>query len=298
MNLNPMTLTPLLQVRNLKKTYGQKTWIFSQPLNPVLNDVSFDLYPQETLAIVGESGCGKTTFAKCLLKIENYESGSIHLKNMPQHANRLVAVGSENSSDVLNIVSSDERMKDLKSIPQRELARDVQMVFQDPHSSLNPRKSIFEIITEPLIIFGQRSNLQEKAEEVLRDVGLSTDFLNKFPHMMSGGQKQRVALARALIYRPQILVCDEPVSALDVSIQAQVLNLLKDLQQKYQLSMIFISHDLSVVRYIAHRVAVFYKGELVELAKTETLFQNPQHAYTKHLLRSRPQFHRAKHDEK
>lgn len=250
-----------MRIQNLHKTYGTSSWFHQQSPNPVLKGISLELFPQETLAVVGESGCGKTTFAKCVMKIENYQQGDIFL-----------------------------HQKELRQIRQKDLARQIQMVFQDPHSSLNPRKKIFQIVTEPLLIFNETKDLRKRAESVLKDVGLSIDALEKYPHMMSGGQKQRVALARALIHRPEVLVCDEPVSALDVSIQAQVLNLLKDLQQKYRLSLLFISHDLSVVRFIAHRVAVFYKGELVELKKTEELFRSPEHPYTRHLLSSMPQF--------
>jgi ABC-type oligopeptide transport system ATPase subunit len=236
----------MIEFKDVSKSYSSGSLLFSQK-KQVLSGVTLDLRKQETLAIVGESGCGKTTLAKCLLRIEKDYTGEIFLD-----------VGGQ--------------MTEIRQLKQKDLAREVQMVFQDPHSSLNPRKKIFDIIIEPLLVFGERNDLQQKAESILHDVGLSKDFLNKYPHMMSGGQKQRVALARALIYRPQVLVCDEPVSALDVSIQAQVLNLLKDLQAKYRLSIIFISHDLSVVRFIAQRIAVFSQGVCVEKGTTAEIF--------------------------
>lgn len=253
---------PILSIQNLSKTYSTQSQVAESDL--ILKNVSLDLFKKETLAVVGESGCGKTTLIKCLMKIENYHQGKILLYN-----------------------------QDIQTLKQRELARKVQMVFQDPHSSLNPRKTVFDIVSEPLKIFGDTKDLSQKVEKVLSDVGLHSSQSMKYPHMLSGGQKQRVAIARALVFRPEILVCDEPVSALDVSVQAQVLNLLKDLQEKYNLSLIFVSHDLSVVRFIANRVAVLQFGNVVELEQKETLFARPQHAYTKKLLQAAPLFERA-----
>ncbi len=257
----PLREAPILSIQGLSKTYSSKSKITESDL--ILKNISLDLFKKETLAIVGESGCGKTTLIKCLMKIEKYHQGKILLYN-----------------------------QDIQQLGQKELARKVQMVFQDPHSSLNPRKTIFDIVSEPLKIFADTKNLSQKVEKVLSDVGLHSSQMTKYPHMLSGGQKQRVALARALVFRPEILVCDEPVSALDVSVQAQVLNLLKDLQAKYNLSLIFVSHDLSVVRYIAHRVAVLQFGNIVELESKEALFRGPQHEYTKKLLRAAPLFER------
>lgn len=250
---------PILSLQGLSKSYSHQTRPADKDF--VLKDVFLDLYRQETLAVVGESGCGKTTLIKCLMKIERYQQGKILLYN-----------------------------QDIQAMKQKDLARKIQMVFQDPHSSLNPRKNIFDIVSEPLRIFGETSNMTDKVYKVLDDVGLSQNQASRFPHMLSGGQKQRVALARALIFRPDILVCDEPVSALDVSVQAQVLNLLKDLQDKYSLSLIFVSHDLSVVRFIATRIAVLQFGKVVELAEKDHIFQKPQHEYTQKLLRAAPLF--------
>jgi peptide/nickel transport system ATP-binding protein len=250
---------PILTIQGLSKSYSKKS---NPPENAlVLKNVTLELFRKETLAVVGESGCGKTTLIKCLMKIENYHHGKILLYN-----------------------------QDIQSMKQNDLARKIQMVFQDPHSSLNPRKNIFDIVSEPLSIFGDTSEMTARVHKVLDDVGLSQGQVSRFPHMLSGGQKQRVALARALIFRPDILVCDEPVSALDVSVQAQVLNLLKDLQEKYNLSLIFVSHDLSVVRFIATRVAVLQFGKIVELAEKDKIFKQPQHEYTQKLLQAAPQF--------
>ncbi|MFN7905623.1 MAG: ABC transporter ATP-binding protein [Pseudobdellovibrionaceae bacterium] len=260
-NKSTLTEPPILSIQGVSKSYGNSSKVSEEQL--VLKNISLDLYKQETLAVVGESGCGKTTLIKCMMKIETYHQGKIFLYN-----------------------------EDIQNLKQKNLARKVQMVFQDPHSSLNPRKTVFQIVSEPLQIFGETTGLSDKVTKALSDVGLDEKQAQKYPHMLSGGQKQRVAIARALIFRPEILVCDEPVSALDVSVQAQVLNLLKDLQQKYSLSLIFVSHDLSVVRFIANRVAVLQFGKIVELADKDQLFNSPEHPYTQKLLRAAPLFER------
>lgn len=221
-----------------------------------LKGVSFELCQGETLAIVGESGCGKSTLAKCLLKIESPTSGKILFK--------------------------EQNLNEISSV---DLCRKIQMIFQDPYSSLNPRKKIIDIIAEPLLIQGKnRRDFRDEVIFLIEKVGLRNEIADRFPHMLSGGQRQRVGIARALITQPQIIVCDEPVSALDVSVQAQVLNLLLDLQKEFKLSYIFISHDLSVVRFIADRVAVINGGEIVEINTTPQLFENPNNEYTRRLL--------------
>ena len=243
----------VLEIKNVGKTYYLKK---GQKIEAVKN-LSLQLTKGKTLGIVGESGSGKTTLAKLILGIEKPDSGQVLFE------------GRKHSE-----LSASE-----KSLM-------VQMVFQDPHSSLNPKKRIFDTIAEPLIIKG-KMNQQTVLDTALK-VGLSVEMLTKFPHMLSGGQKQRVAIARALILSPRLIVCDEPVSALDVSVQAQVLNLLKDLKQQEQQTMIFISHDLNVVRYIADEILVIYKGEIVEKNSNQAIFSNPQHSYTKMLLNSIP----------
>lgn len=243
----------VLEISNASKTYylkkGQKI--------EALKKVNLSLAKGKTLGIVGESGSGKTTLAKSILGIEKLDSGEVFFEGRKQ-----------------------------SELTASEKALMVQMVFQDPHSSLNPKKRIFDTIAEPLIINGKMD--QQKVLDTSLKVGLSVEMLTKFPHMLSGGQKQRVAIARALILNPRLIVCDEPVSALDVSVQAQVLNLLKDLKQQEHQTMIFISHDLNVVRYIADEILVIYKGEIVEQNSNQAIFSHPQHSYTKMLLNSIP----------
>ncbi len=247
---------PLLRVDSLKKTYINKNLFSKEMKVNALKGVSFELYQGETLAIVGESGCGKSTLAKCLLKIESPTSGKILFK--------------------------EQNLNEISSV---DLCRKIQMIFQDPYSSLNPRKKIIDIIAEPLLIQGKnRRDFRDEVIFLIEKVGLRNEIADRFPHMLSGGQRQRVGIARALITQPQIIVCDEPVSALDVSVQAQVLNLLLDLQKEFKLSYIFISHDLSVVRFIADRVAVINGGEIVEINTTPQLFENPNNEYTRRLL--------------
>ena len=226
-----------------------------------LDGVSFELAKNETLAIVGESGCGKSTLAKALMQLEIPTAGEISLGGqvLPQQ------------------VAPEFRQK-------------VQMIFQDPYASLNPRKKVRDLIAEPLVI-NTNLSAQEREEKVLsmmEKVGLRPELADRYPHMFSGGQRQRVGIARALILQPELIICDEPVSALDISIQAQVLNQLVELQDEMNLSYIFISHDLSVVRHIAHRVMVMYLGKVVEIGTREQIFENPQHPYTKALLDSTP----------
>lgn len=250
----------LLRITNLKKTYLVPK-AFRKPVEvKAMRGVSLELGDSETLAVVGESGCGKSTLAKVLMKIEDATAGDVF-------------IGGKNH----------------REINSTDLPSYLQMIFQDPYSSINPRKKIFDIIAEPLKIRGDHSDKIKKAvETVVQLVGLRPELLFRYPHMLSGGQRQRIGIARALVTEPKVIVCDEPVSALDVSVQAQVLNLLLDLQQQKKVSYLFISHDLGVVRFLAHRVAVMYLGEIVELADRDSIFASPRHPYTQLLLRSTP----------
>lgn len=250
----------LLKIENLVKTYMVPK-AFKKPLEvKAMRGVSLELGDSETLAVVGESGCGKSTLAKVLMKIEAATAGTVTIQG-----------------------------KNLESIGSKELSQHIQMIFQDPYSSINPRKKIFDIIAEPLKIRGETvEKIKESVESVAQLVGLRPEILGRYPHMLSGGQRQRIGIARALVTQPKVIVCDEPVSALDVSVQSQVLNLLLDLQQQKKLSYLFISHDLGVVRFLAHRVAVMYLGQIVELADRDAVFGSPKHPYTQLLLKSTP----------
>ncbi len=263
---------PLLQVRKLSKHFTSVSGgIFRGRKVDVLkavDNVNFDIMPGETLGIVGESGSGKTTCARCILRAIEPTQGSVVFHN-------------------------DGQTVDLATIPQRRLKplrTQMQMIFQDPFSSLNPRMTVGEIVSEPLVIhgIGKRSERVARVVEMLERVGLQADHMYRYPHAFSGGQRQRIGIARALILRPAFVVADEAVSALDVSVQAQVLRLLVDLQKEFNLTYIFVSHDLGVVRQICNRVAVMYKGRVMEMAPTEDLFSNPRHAYTRVLLSAIP----------
>ena len=250
----------MLVIDNVRKTFTSPR-AFKEPLKvQALRGVSLSVAQGETLALIGESGCGKSTLAKVLLKIEDATEGK-------------VTIGK----------------RDLNSISSRELPGFMQMIFQDPYSSINPRKKIFDIIAEPLKIREvPPDEIKSLVENTAQLVGLRPEVLQRYPHMLSGGQRQRVGIARALVTKPELIICDEPVSALDVSVQAQVLNLLLDLQQQKGLSYLFISHDLGVVRFLAHRVAVMYLGKIVEIASRDEIFSTPLHPYTRLLLRSTP----------
>lgn len=235
-----------------------------------LNGVTLDIKRGEILAIAGESGCGKSTFARALLGLEKYQSGCIKFEG----------------KDLSKLSASE--MKDFR--------QKVQMVFQNPYASLNPKMKVYEILEEPLIVntsFSKAKRREIILEKILQ-VGLDVETLDKFPHEFSGGQRQRIAIARALVLDPICIVADEPVSALDVSIQAQIINLLKCLKEKYNLTIIFISHDLRVIKYLSDRVVVMYLGEVVELTSSKELFENPMQPYTKALLNAIPSFEKKK----
>jgi peptide/nickel transport system ATP-binding protein len=265
-----MEMPILLEVKNLKKYFPLTKGFFKAKVGEVkaVDDVSFYIREGETLGLVGESGCGKTTTGKVIVRAYEPTSGDI----------------------ILNIDGERINVAKLNKKELKGVRRYMQMVFQDPFSSLNPRMTVKEIIGEPLIVNGiaKGKELDERVADLMRKVGLRPEYMRRYPHAFSGGQRQRISIARALALNPKLVVCDEPVSALDVSIQAQVLNLLKDLQEEYQLTYLFISHDLSVVEHISDRVAVMYLGKIVELARTEELFENPKHPYTEALLSAVP----------
>ncbi|WDM02987.1 dipeptide ABC transporter ATP-binding protein [Alicyclobacillus cycloheptanicus] len=256
---------PLLKVRHLKKHFDlEKRWFRPARTLKAVDGVNFDVFPGETLSIVGESGCGKSTTAKLVIRLLHPTSGTIELSG-----------------------------RDLAKMNQRELRlarKDIQMVFQDPYASLNPRWTVERILREPMNAF-QRYAPAERRERVLhllQQVGLNPSHAAKYPHEFSGGQRQRIGIARALVLNPKLVIADEPVSALDISIQAQVINLMQDLQEQLGLTYLFISHDLSVVEHISTRVIVMYLGKIVEFAPVEDLFQRPLHPYTQALLAAAP----------
>jgi peptide/nickel transport system ATP-binding protein/oligopeptide transport system ATP-binding protein len=257
---------PLLEVENLKQYYPIRGGLLGKVVNHVkaVDGVSFTIYPGETLGVVGESGCGKSTTGRSILRLEEPTEGSVVFRG----------------DNILNY--SKEQM--------RKIRKEMQIIFQDPFASLNPRRTVGQTIEEALEISNvvPPEDRRVRALQVMEQVGLRPDQIDRYPHEFSGGQRQRICIARALAVEPSLIVCDEAVSALDVSIQAQVLNLLKDLQQQYDLTYLFISHDLGVVHYITDRVMVMYLGKVVELSNTAELFDTPYHPYTKALLSAIP----------
>jgi oligopeptide/dipeptide ABC transporter ATP-binding protein len=262
---HPASSQPLLRVENLVKHFPLRRGVFQRKpaLVQAVDDVSFTLDAGKTLGLVGESGCGKSTVGRLLLRLLDATRGRIWFDG-----------------------------EDLTALPadaMRARRRDLQIIFQDPYSSLNPRMTVEQTLTEPMILHGlAQGRRRERAAELLKLVGLAPQYLQRYPHEFSGGQRQRIGVARALAVEPRLIVCDEPVSALDVSIQAQVVNLLQDIQGQLGLSYVFIAHDLAVVRHIASQVAVMYLGQIVEYAASEKLFSQPRHPYTQALLSAIP----------
>lgn len=257
---------PLLDVRNLHKTYTSRSgWPAAREhVVRAVNDVSFTVRPGETFGLVGESGCGKSTVARCILRLIPPTSGTIQF--------------------------ADEDLLNLRQDRLRQVRRELQIIFQDPYSSLDPRMTVRAILLEPFEIHGvgSREEREKRIRELADLVGLPESALKKYPHEFSGGQRQRIGIARALALSPKLVVADEPVSALDLSIRAQVINLLADLQQQFGLAYLFIAHDLTLVRHVCHRVAVMRRGQIVEMADTEALFSNPLHPYTRRLMEAIP----------
>lgn len=255
---------PLIQVKNLKKYYPVKTGIIPHVTDYVkaVDGVSFSIYEGEILGLVGESGCGKTTIGKLLTGLEKPTEGAILYRGM----------------DVLDWTAKE----------QKKYRTKIQMIFQDPYSSLNPRKHIYEILAAPMLYHGisDKQTVEKDVKELLEMVGMPQSALGRYPHEFSGGQRQRIGIARALSLKPEFIVCDEPVSALDVSVQAQILNLLKSLQKELQLTLLFIGHGLGAVHYVSDRIAVMQNGRIVELGDAREVFHHPQQEYTKMLLNS------------
>ncbi|MBO0735889.1 MAG: dipeptide ABC transporter ATP-binding protein [Alphaproteobacteria bacterium] len=257
---------PLLCVRGLVKHFPVKKGLLQRTVGQVhaVDGISFDIAEGETLGLVGESGCGKSTAGKTILKLIDPTAGEIRIRG--------------------------ERIDALTRREMRAYRRQLQVVFQDPYSSLNPRLKVRDIIGEPLVNYAVSTGreLDQRVTELAIKVGLSAEALDRFPHEFSGGQRQRIGIARALALHPSLIICDEPVSALDVSVQAQVINLLGDLQREFGLSYLFVAHDLAVVEHISHRIAVMYLGKIVEIADKQALFTRPQHPYTEALLSAVP----------
>lgn len=268
---NNETKQPLVQVKNLCKYFQ----ISRHETLKAVDDVSFDIYKGETVSLVGESGCGKSTTGRCMIRLYDLTKGQV--------------------------LYDGKDISKLSRAEQKAFCKKVQMIFQNPYSSLNPRMTVKEIVGEGLKQHGMSSKeVDAKVEKLLETVGLNKDHMSRFPHEFSGGQRQRIGIARALSVDPEFIICDEPISALDVSIQAQVINMLKNLQENMGLTYLFIAHDLSVVKYISDRVVVMYLGTMVETAETEELFANPLHPYTQALLSAIPEAdpHKAKASER
>lgn len=268
--LEGTTPKPLIEVHDLRKYFPIRSGLIRKSVRYVkaVDDVSFTINAGETLGLVGESGCGKTTTGRMLLRLIEPTGGSMMMR--------------DNGSQV--------DLGKLQGEELRRFRRQIQMIFQDPYSSLNPRMRVADLISEPIMALenAPRAEIEERLRWLTEAVGLKPDQLDRYPHAFSGGQRQRICIARALAVRPRVVVCDEPVSALDVSVRAQIINLLKDLQKEFGLTYLFVAHDLSVVENISSRVAVMYAGRIVEIADTSVLFHEPQHPYTQALLRAVP----------
>ena len=258
------SFSPFLEVKDLKKYFPSKKVFLGKDVNPVraVDGISFTLNEGETLGLVGESGSGKSTAARTLLRLETPTSGRVDFKG--------------------------QNLANLSEAELRILRKEMQMIFQDPSSSINPRRKIGEVLSEPFVIQDVKENVSELIIELLNQVGLSSNHANRYPHEMSGGQLQRVGIARAIALNPSLVVADEPVSALDVSVQAQVVNLMIELKEKLGISYLFISHDMGVVEYFCDRVAVMYLGKIVEIASSEEIYKRPCHPYTEALLNAVP----------
>ncbi len=259
---------PLLQVKNLKMHFPIRSGVFSRIADHVraVDGVSFDIFPGETLGLAGESGCGKTTVGRTILRLLDGGEGEVYFEDSPN-------------------------LLDLSQREMRPYRKDLQIIFQDPFSSLNPRLTVGSTLIEPLKIFGignSRKERRDRAVELLEEVGLNGSHLDRYPHEFSGGQRQRIGIARALSVEPKLIICDEAVSALDVSVQAQIINLLMALGEKRGLAFLFVSHDLSVVEHISNRVAIMYLGKLVEVGTKEEIYRSPKHPYTQALLQAAP----------
>ena len=254
----------VLKVNDLKKHFPVRSgfFLFQKQAVKAVDGVSLELKAGETVGLVGESGCGKTTVGRCLSRLIKSTSGEIYFKDQAVHS-----------------MSNREFNK---------LRKKIQIIFQDPYSSLNPKQTVLQIISEPLKVHNVKGNHKEMVAQLMKDVGLPESHMDRYPHEFSGGQRQRISIARAIALEPELIIADEAVSALDVSIQAQILNLLKDLQDKYNLSILFISHDLSVIRHMCDKIIVMYLGRIVETGNREDLFNNPAHPYTKALLSAIP----------
>ncbi len=253
--------TKLVQVRDMVKHFPIEN---SDDVVRAVDGISFDIFSGETLGLVGESGCGKSTVGRCLLRLYEPTSGEIYFEG--------------------------ENITNIGNTELQKLRREMQIIFQDPYASLNPRLNIFSTVSEPLLIhgIGNKQSRKDKVAELLSKVGLDPKFMSRYPHEFSGGQRQRIGIARALALNPKLIIADEPVSALDVSVQAQVVNLLQDLQAEFGLTFLFISHGLAVVEHISKRVAVMYLGKIVEIAESKPLYRNPLHPYTQALLSAIP----------
>jgi peptide/nickel transport system ATP-binding protein len=267
----------LLEVKGLKKYFPIQAGLLRRTVGYVkaVDDVSFFVREGETLGVVGESGCGKSTAGRSIIRLYEPTAGEVLFKTG--------VLSPDGDPKVVNLLDLDKQQ-------MKTVRKDISMVFQDPINSLNPRMTVSDIVAEPMVISGwvDQSEIEDVIVRLLERVGLRPDHLRRYPHEFSGGQRQRIGIARALSLNPSLVICDEPVSALDVSIQAQTLNLLQDLQRELNLAYIFVAHDLSVVEHISHRVAVMYVGKVAEMASTEELFSNPLHPYTEALLSAVP----------